>query len=409
MSFCPNCGIEITDEKNFCPNCGNPLQEGIKTKANKSSKALLLILCVVLCSGVMVGGLLIFMQKPFSDNPKAIKKAAQSVVLVECYDKNGALYCTGSAFSAFDNGIFVTNYHVVEQEVYRIVAHTENGLMFDIDTIVAVAPGQDIAILKTSTDIDVIPLDVGSSEKLEKGEKVVAIGSPLGFINTVSAGVFSGYRDTENGNELQFNASISHGSSGGALLNDKGKVVGITCGSYEEGQNLNIAVPIQYVKSIYLSSDSPMTISQFYDTFDHYTIYTVDEVLHERETISSDMACIVGYIAKISDRGCSIVSDISKIAEYEKVQGEYRVREDSFESIRNQMLSGYMKIVSDYEANNIIELVDVKQVGDIFTNYNVGDYIKVTTQLRSNKRSSSNPVFRIFLRNASDVSLVGSE
>lgn len=49
----------------------------------------------------------------------------------------------------------------------------------------------------------------------------------------------------ENPEKLQFSASISQGSSGGALLDDRGKVIGITCGSYVDGQSLNLAVPIQ--------------------------------------------------------------------------------------------------------------------------------------------------------------------
>ena len=108
-----------------------------------------------------------------------------------------------------------------------------------------------MSILKTKLDLGIEPLKLGSSENMLKGEEVVAIGSPLGLVNTVSTGVISG-RAKENGGEvIQFTAPISNGSSGGALFDSKGMVIGVTYASYVDGQNLNLAIPIEQVIKLY--------------------------------------------------------------------------------------------------------------------------------------------------------------
>ena len=317
MSFCSKCGCEVPDDANYCSACGNTLMHtGIETTHNSeqsstsskpTAKLFLLMLFVFF---IVVGAvILIIIIAPwkkisFSDNTDEIRKASESVVLLQCYDKNGELYCSGSAFAAFEEGIFVTNYHVIEQEVYRIVACTEDNTMFEINSVLAADSKRDIAILKTDSKTNIAPLMIGSSSNLEKGEKVVTIGSPLGFLNTVSTGVFSGYIENDTIHQLQFSASISHGSSGGALFNNQGKVIGITCGSYEDGQNLNVAVPIQYVSDLMNTPASPLTIEQFYGTFDHHTNDTgpaeVDgTVMTHAEFMAADLdsaVCVETYV-----------------------------------------------------------------------------------------------------------------
>lgn len=117
----------------------------------------------------------------------------------------------------------------------------------NIKSVVVYTPKNDIAILRCDKSIEAPILEIGNPDDLHKGDKVVAIGSPLGIINTVSTGVFSGYID----GKIQFSASISAGSSGGALFDEKGKVIGITYASFEEGQNLNLAIPIEKVTGLW--------------------------------------------------------------------------------------------------------------------------------------------------------------
>ena len=203
--------------------------------------------------------------KAFSDNPQAIQAASESVVMLNCYDESDKLYCTGSAFAAFAPGVFITNYHVIEDGIYSIKAQLETGMEFRITDVVGYDKVNDIAILYTDVKTGIKELPVGDSSSMLKGEKVTAIGSPLGLVNTVSVGLFSGPIKDGDILLLQFSAPISHGSSGGALFNDKGEVVGVTSSSLTDGQNLNFAIPINTVEGLWKNSDleSRMTLEEF--------------------------------------------------------------------------------------------------------------------------------------------------
>ena len=235
---------------------------------------------------------------PFSDDPKAIQVASNSVIMLSCYDKNGELYATGSAFAAFEDGIFVTNYHVIEEGIYSIRAAMESGLEFTIPYVVAYDAEKDLAILRTEAKTGLEPLPIGSSADLERGEKVIAIGSPLGLINTLSIGLYSGTLKDEQ-TFLQFSAAISHGSSGGALFNDKGEVVGITSASFTEGQNLNLAIPIEDAIELWEERDetSALSVSDFYELWEHIQLYSITYILaNGGKFVNNDTIQVEGYV-----------------------------------------------------------------------------------------------------------------
>ena len=113
-----------------------------------------------------------------------------------------------------------------------------------------------VEIIKRSEEEDFILFRVNASNtnfiplakfKPQVGEKVFAIGSPRGLENTFSSGEVSQWRDK---NLMQISALIDHGSSGGALINEYGEVVGITSGSFADGSqaNLNYAWSIDAIK-----------------------------------------------------------------------------------------------------------------------------------------------------------------
>ena len=363
MKYCAYCGAGLEQDMRFCPNCGKPFAEGktnpyisenaqperktievasAPSKPKMQGKVFALIAVLVL---VAIGvGIFAFMPKeepaiPFIDDTDAIAQAAQSVVMLSCYDKEGELYSTGSGFAIFDNGVILTNYHVIEQEVYQVKAQTESGMTFECPTVLAYDAEKDISILKADRETGLTLLPAGNATELQKGAKVVAIGSPLGLINSVSTGVFSGYIDYEFGSMLQFTAAISHGSSGGALFNDAGEVIGITFDSYNEGQNLNMAVPIDDAKALYdyAGSQKQMSIEEFYDTFDHtppIPTYTVGYVLENYSEIDGQEFFLEGYLSTIQaielENGVIrtriyLVNSQEEVAGYTFILGDYSV------------------------------------------------------------------------------------
>lgn len=225
----------------------------------------------------------------FCDDPAAISEAANSVVKLNCYDRNGDLLCTGSGFSAFDKGIILTNYHVIENWPDHVEIVTERGEKCVVTGCVGVSIERDIAILyynDNNVDFELPVLPMNSSDVLQKGEKVVAIGSPLGITNVVSTGVFSGYAKIGDATDIQFTASISSGSSGGALFNNKGDVIGITYASITEGQNVNFAVPIEFAETLWKTEwQDRSPFESFYDSLVPH--YSVDYVLRNFQALSN--------------------------------------------------------------------------------------------------------------------------
>ena len=153
----------------------------------------------------------------------------------------------GSGFFIDSYGLAVSNYHVFKGTGKGL----ENIKLPGDDT-----PHKVVAVYAQSEEEDFILFRVDcektnylpiATAKPKIGEKVFAIGSPRGLENTFSSGEVSQWRDT---NKMQISALIDHGSSGGALINEYGEVVGITSGTFADGSqaNLNYAWSIDVIK-----------------------------------------------------------------------------------------------------------------------------------------------------------------
>ncbi len=100
-------------------------------------------------------------------------------------------------------------------------------------------------------------LKLNTDDSTAIGDEVFAVGNPKGLEGTFSQGIVSSIRKTEKRNLLQITASISAGSSGGAILNDKGEVIGVAVGAIESGQSLNFAIPVLLLRPL-VSSQKPL-------------------------------------------------------------------------------------------------------------------------------------------------------
>lgn len=153
----------------------------------------------------------------------------------------------GSGFFIDSYGLAVSNYHVFKGTGKGL----ENIKLPDDDTphkvvkVYAQSEEEDFILFRVDCDnTNYLPI---ATAKPKIGEKVFAIGSPRGLENTFSSGEVSQWRDT---NKMQISALIDHGSSGGALINEYGEVVGITSGTFADGSqaNLNYAWSIDVIK-----------------------------------------------------------------------------------------------------------------------------------------------------------------
>ena len=186
----------------------------------------------------------------FSQDPAAIEQAADSVFMLEVYSSRRQKIAVGSGFVAFDASLLVTNYHVIEGGAY-VIAISDDQDQYLLNRICCSSKTKDIAILQFDEASRAKPLPLNADTSLMRAEPVVAIGSPAGLKNTVSLGNISAFYTQDGKDWIQFTAPISSGSSGGALLNDQGEVIGITTATYASAQNINMAVRIGDVVDLY--------------------------------------------------------------------------------------------------------------------------------------------------------------
>ena len=158
----------------------------------------------------------------------------------------------GSGFIIDEDGYVVTNNHVIE-DADQIKVKLKDESEFDA-TIVGRDPNTDIALLKIESDQKFATVKLGDSDALQVGQWVVAIGSPFGLEQTVTAGIVSAKgRVIGSGpydDFIQTDASINPGNSGGPLLNMQGQVVGINTAIVATGQGIGFAIPINLARDI---------------------------------------------------------------------------------------------------------------------------------------------------------------
>ncbi len=165
----------------------------------------------------------------------------------------------GSGFVLTQDGLIVTNKHVVGESnaKYRVI--TKDDKSYDVEKIYR-DPANDLAILKINAT-NLQPIEMGDSSGIKVGQMAIAIGTALGeFRHTVTTGVISGLgRGITAGspfegfaekldNVIQTDAAINPGNSGGPLLNSSGQVIGVNTAVAQGGQNIGFALPINVVK-----------------------------------------------------------------------------------------------------------------------------------------------------------------
>ena len=181
-----------------------------------------------------------------------------AVFFVEIYDNYGWVSKTGSGFFLTEDGIAVTNYHVISGAAYATVTLSDTGEVYDVLGVYDYSVDEDWAVLQIGGS-GFHTLEVGDQDYDVGGATVYAIGSPLGLQNTISMGIISNPHRWDGGvNYIQMSAAISPGSSGGALLNKYGQVIGITSATYTEGQNLNLAIPMTYLEDAVIEKYTPL-------------------------------------------------------------------------------------------------------------------------------------------------------
>ena len=165
----------------------------------------------------------------------------------------------GSGFFIDKRGYLVTNYHVISSQVdpeYEGISRLYIKLSNDTETripakVVGYDESLDLALLKTEVSPEYV-FALGSSSSLEIGEKIFAIGSPVGLERTLTSGIVSaeGRKLFSIGTVMQIDAAVNNGNSGGPIIDEFGNVQAIVFAGMLQFQGLNFAIPVEYLKII---------------------------------------------------------------------------------------------------------------------------------------------------------------
>jgi hypothetical protein len=180
-------------------------------------------------------------------------RVRKSLVLIVTQDREGNVIAQGSGFF-FKPGLVATNLHVLKRASQGYVKSFSDGVSYKVSSVVGFDLKHDICVLKLSDAAgDPAPL---STDEVAQGDDILVAGNPEGLEASFSKGIVSGIRSGSG--LIQMDAAISPGSSGGPVVNQRGEVIGLAVSSLIEGQNLNFAVPIRYLREQKLTWNLPV-------------------------------------------------------------------------------------------------------------------------------------------------------
>jgi hypothetical protein len=198
---------------------------------------------------------------------EVFKKVSPAVVLVFAGNEKTISQSTsgsqGTGFLVSSDGRIVTNYHVIAHMKVAGV-RLASGDVYDVVDIVDVDKRRDLVILKIKA-VELPYLTLGKSGNIEVGSKVYTITHPRMLLdNTLSEGIVSALPEGNGVRQIQITAPISHGSSGGPVFDNKGNVIAVVQATFDDAQNVNFSIPIEYVKGL-LTTTGTQPLSAIYE------------------------------------------------------------------------------------------------------------------------------------------------
>lgn len=249
------------------------VEETPKTKKTLNKKVFI-ILSVILVLAIIGVSSFVVVDK-FSNRKLSAEEIFDLIApsTVEINAIGDTFESTGTGSFIDNEGTVVTNYHVIES-CHTINIKTQDGTTYKVENVLGFDKDRDLAIIKTDyQNKSFIELE---TNEIKTGEKVYTLGSSLGLTGTFSEGIISSAsREIENLKFIQTTAPISSGNSGGPLVNEHGKVIGITTGAFTEGQNLNLAIPASAINEI--SQEKTYSINDFFQVSQGKAVEKEDE------------------------------------------------------------------------------------------------------------------------------------
>jgi tetratricopeptide (TPR) repeat protein len=216
-----------------------------------------------------------------------IKKVDPSIVKIYTINNRDEYESQGSGVIISNDGIFITNYHVLIGAKKAIVI-TASGKKFNISKIIDYSKPFDLIKFKVELGAQVTSTVIMNTALPLKGSDVFAVGYPNGFSiegeSTLSTGIISGLREINGEKIIQTSTPFTHGSSGGGLFDATGKLLGITTGTFAEElkdrhANMNKVIPVATIKK--LTRNLNLTLTGFYETIRNDELFIKGMIAYE--------------------------------------------------------------------------------------------------------------------------------
>lgn len=181
-------------------------------------------------------------------NINVYEKITPAIVTIDAQLEDGVSSGTGCIVTR--DGVILTSSHVIDgSKDIDVTVHS--GKIYKATVVSILGKNNDLALLKIKAKENFPTIQLGDSEEIKVGQKVLAIGNPFGFADTLTQGIVSRIDYTKN--KIQTDAAINPGNSGGPLLNSAGEVIGISQSIYNPDNNksnigIGFAVPVNSVK-----------------------------------------------------------------------------------------------------------------------------------------------------------------
>ena len=198
-------------------------------------------------------------------------RCSDAIVMIYNYDKGGALQGYGSGVVVSPKGLIYTNFHVIDM-ADRIEVRNGNTV-YDSLPIVGFDPFNDAAILQLPEG-NYHFINISNEREYKIGSSIYTLGNPQGYTKTFSYGIISAFREDLLPQQIQFDAPIAPGSSGGALLNVKGELMGIPSYCITKGQNMNFAIPVfRFIDIPVVDNNDPLQMEYINDLIGLYEYF----------------------------------------------------------------------------------------------------------------------------------------
>ena len=181
--------------------------------------------------------------------PKMVASKEKAVFKIETFTSFGLQDASGTGFFIDDDGTAITALHVLEDARFAFIIDNDDN-KYPIETIIGLNEEADIVKFKVNTNGTKTSFLSIAEKTPAKGADLFTISNPEGYPNAVSKGILSGILSSRGIDVIQTTAPISSGSSGGPLMDAKGRVIGVLSYIEPEGQNLNFAYSIDCLKML---------------------------------------------------------------------------------------------------------------------------------------------------------------